>query len=284
MKNKNTEPPTTAAETLPASSTPRPTSDQSGIATAAVTVGVTVGVVDHPGRVEWNDSTGRTRQAIVSKKVLDHELYAVPPTRTGNRYPGQRNYHGIGWFSNTNQQLWLESLTERTALLWLDFNYDIVSISSQPMKMFFPDGTVHFPDFLALHSDGRQVVYNVKPAGLMNEKVTKQFANAAELCARVGWSHQVISTFEPAHIANVEFLANYRNPMFRPSAEIHDQLLRIVTRPLPVIEVATAMTTAPANTAISTLYHLAWVGAIQLDLSRPLSNSTLIRKAHHAHA
>jgi hypothetical protein len=282
MKNKNTEPPTTASATLPASSAPRPTSDQSGIATATVTVTVTV--ADHPGRVEWNDSTGRTRQAIASKKVLDHELYAVPPTRTGNRYPGQRNYHGIGWFSNTGQQLWLESLTERTALLWLDFSYDIVSISSQPMKMFFPDGTVHFPDFLALHSDGRQVVYNVKPARFITEKVTKQFANAAELCARVGWSHEVITTFEPELIANIECLAHYRNPMFRPSTETHDQLSRILTRSLPVIEAATAMTTAPANTAISTLYHLAWVGEIQLDLSRPLSNSTVIRKAHHAHA
>jgi hypothetical protein len=235
-------------------------------------------------RVSWTDSREKAHSEVATRVLLDAEIYSARQARAGNRYPGQRNYHGLVWFANTGAQLWHESLTERSALLWLDFMHDIVAIAAQPMQMFFPDGTHHFPDFVALHSDMRQVVYNVKPEGLINAKVRTQFDNTTLLCASVGWTHEVIPTFDPIYIRNVEYLANHRQPHSTPSDAVRAELAAGLSAPLPLAKAAALLSSAPRNTARTAIYNLAWYGEVQLDLSTPLSDQTLVRKApHHVH-
>jgi hypothetical protein len=235
-------------------------------------------------RVDWTDAHGTSHSQVAGRDLLDAKIYSARQARTGNRYPGQRNYHGLVWFANTGAQLWHESLTERSALLWLDFTHDIVAIATQPMQMSFPDGTHHFPDFLALHSDMRQVVYNVKPEGLINLKVQAQFDNTTKLCKAVGWTHRVIPTFEPAYIRNIEYLANHRQPHSTPSDALTTQLIEGLSVPLSLGAAAALLSRAPRNTARTAIYNLAWYGEVQLDLSTPLSDQTLVRKApHHVH-
>lgn len=224
------------------------------------------------------------RAEAPSRALLDAELYRARSQRTGNRYPGQRNYHGFHWFSNSGDYVWTESLFERRALLWLDFTMDIVAIASQPMLMTFADGTRHFPDFVALHSDHRQVVYNVKPLKYVNDKVTTQFTNATELCQAIGWEHQVISAFDPVVLSNLEWLSNFRQHCFAPSADAREQLLETLTTPRPLHAAAASMTHTTWNATMPAMYHLAWTGEVQLDLTIPLSNNSLVEKAHHAHA
>lgn len=235
-------------------------------------------------RVAWISASGKPKSEPAGKALLDRELYLARASRVGNRYPGQSNYHGLKYFSNTGTQLWHESLMERRFLLTLDFTDDVVAIAAQPMKMDFADGSSHFPDFIALHADQRQVVYNVKPASLIKPKVQIQFDNAAALCLKVGWTHAVVSSFEPAVIANIEWLANFRNAIFRTSPKALDQLFTALAEPASVADAAASMTDAALNSAIPAIYHLAWQGELRLDLSRPLSNATLVRKAFHAHS
>ena len=237
----------------------------------------------HPGSIEWKDKNGNLHSAIADKRLLDKELYLASPSRTGNRYPGQRNYHGLSWFSSTGQQVWTESLMERRALLWLDFTSEIVSIASQPMKMFFADGTHHFPDFICLHADQRQVVYNIKPNKFITDKVQRQFDNADRLCAQVGWTHEVVSSFDSSTIRNVEWLANYRAPINRPNEQVRAMALSVLDEPLPVGTLASILAKRGTINPIPAIYHLAWSGELRLDLSTPLTNRTLARKASHVH-
>ena len=237
----------------------------------------------HPGRVEWIDSNHGVLSAIANKQLLDKELYLALPARVGNRYPGQRNYHGLSWVSSTGQQVWTESLMERRALLWLDFTSEIVSVASQPMKMFFADGTHHFPDFICLHADQRQVVYNIKPNKFITDKVQRQFDNADRLCAQVGWTHAVVSSFDSSTIRNVEWLANYRAPINQPSEDVREMALSVLDEPLPVGTLASILAQRGAINPFPAIYHLAWSGELRLDLSTPLTNRTLARKASHVH-
>ena len=233
--------------------------------------------------VGWTDAKDAVHAQVPSRSLLDAEIYNASPARVGNRYPGQRNYHGLNWFSNTGSQLWHESLTERSALLWLDFVNDIVAIAAQPMKMTFADGSIHYPDFIALHSDMRQVVYNVKPAKFITAAVQTQFDNASRICEMAGWTHEVVPTFDPVYIRNIEWLANYRQPHSTPDDTVRHQLLDSLVAPLPVGELAQRLTLAPRNTARTAVYNLAWYGDIQLDLTTPLSDQSLVRKAPHVH-
>lgn len=229
--------------------------------------------------VSWLTRKNTEKTAVADRSLLDNELYLAHPYRVGHQYPKRRNYTGEHWFSNTGTHVWFESLFERQALLWLDFTSDIVAIATQPMRMDFANGLHHIPDSIALHSDHRQVVYDVKPASLITDKVRAQFDETANVCDQVGWGYEIISSF--GHIAqgNLAWLSNFRQHHFAPPAEARTQLLEALDSPLPLGEAAESMKTDRSNAAAGWLYHLAWVGDVKLDLSTPFSNSTLVRKA-----
>jgi hypothetical protein len=233
------------------------------------------------GSVQWTDSTGIDHRQLADRAVLDLDIYLASQQRIGHNYKGRRNYAGLHWFSNTGAHVYYESMMERRALIWLDFTFDIVAIASQPMLMNFPDGTRHTPDYIALHADGRQVVYNVKPARFFTEKVRTQFANASALCRSVGWTHDVVSVFDPIVIGNIEWLAQFRQSRFAPTEALTRHLLDLPIATLTVGAAAALLTSLPATARLPALYNLAWYGHISLDLTRPLSTNTttILRKA-----
>ena len=235
--------------------------------------------------VTWKNPAGAEHTAFAGPELLDEELYLAGAIRTGNRYPGQRNYHGLHWFSNTGTHVWHESMFERQSLLWLDFTSDIVAIAAQPMRMDFTDGSTHFPDFIALHSDYRQVVYNVKPTRFLTEKAEAQFRNAAALCKQVGWGHEVISDLDPTYMANIEWLAHYRQPVFAPLPDIRAELLAAADEHLPIRDLAAAIDANKWPAVIAAIYHLTWHGELEVDLTYALTNASLIgKKKLHANA
>lgn len=229
--------------------------------------------------VSWRITKNDEVTAIADQGLLDKELYLAHPYRIGHQYPKRRNYTGEHWFSNTGTHVWFESLFERQALLWLDFTSDVVAIATQPMRMDFANGLHHIPDIMALHSDHRQVVYDVKPASLITPKVRAQFDETANVCDQVGWDYEIISSF--GHIAegNLAWLSNFRQHHFAPPVEARAQLMEALNAPLPLGKAAESLRSDRSHAAVGWLYHLAWIGAVKLDLSTPFSNSTLIRKA-----
>jgi hypothetical protein len=233
-----------------------------------------------PARVSWTDANKVEHEALAGRTLLNEEIYLARRSRTGNRYQQQRPYQGVNWFSNTRTHVWHESLLERSSLLWLDFSSDIVAIAAQPMQMHFPDGTSHYPDFLALHSDQRQVVYNVKPLKFINAKAKTQFANAAALCKLVGWSHQVISAQSPVETSNLDWLANFRQTRFAPTERAFTQLMDALVVPMPADAAALTMLYPGWNGALASIFHLAWNGDIEFDLTIPISSTSFIRKAN----
>lgn len=229
--------------------------------------------------VDWFDSRGKPHTAVAGPSLLDDELYLARPRRTGNRYARQRNYHGLTWVASTAAHVWHESLLERYSLLSVDFNSDIVAVASQPMKMTFPDGTEHYPDFIVLQSNYRQVVYDVKPAHKIRDKVRRQFENTAAACKAVGWGYQVLSDLDPTVRSNIEHLALFRQHYFSPSPGARSRLMDALTEPMTLREAAAAMRHELPNGALGALKHLAWTGELALDLTTPLSKQSLIRKA-----
>lgn len=234
--------------------------------------------------VAWRTREGSTYSAVPTPALLDEGLYLAGRSRVGNNYQWRRNYAGVNWFSSCGTHVEYESMFERLALLWLDFSSDIVAIAAQPMLMLFEDETHHYPDFIALHADHRQVVYDVKPAALVTDKARKQFDNTAALCRRVGWDYHVLTGTEPVLEANLNWLAQFRQPVFAPPTDARQRLLAAVSDPIPLAEAAAAMQHPTPTAARASIYHLAWIHEIQLDLTRPLSNQTLIRKAAHVFA
>jgi hypothetical protein len=231
-------------------------------------------------RLNWVTRNGKKRTELAELARLNDELYLARPFRVSHQYPKRRHYAGENWFANTGKHVWHESLFERKAMLWLDFSCDIVAIASQPMRMDFANGLTHVPDLIALHSDHRQVVYDVKPAELITPTVMEQFAETARACAAVGWGYEVISSFDRVTAANLTWLSNFRQDHYQPPEEARTQLLAALETSLSLEQAAESIRVGLPGARKGWIYHLLWVGEVHLDLSAaPITNSTLIRKA-----
>jgi hypothetical protein len=226
--------------------------------------------------------TERTEPAGAT--LLDEDIYLGAPVRTAHRYPRQRNYIGYYYFSRTGAHVWHESLLEASTLRWLDFRDDIVAIAAQPMIMTFDDDSWHVPDYMALHSDGRQVVYDVKPSSLINEKVALQFAKTRRLCAGVGWGYEVCTELPAQTTRNVKWLSNFKHPGYSPTREGAATLLAALEAPISVRKAVSHLGAPSIAHARSGIYHLAWSGILALDLNTHINDNTLIERGRHARA
>ncbi len=152
-------------------------------------------------------SAGKLRSEIPSAALLHAKIETALPFRSGVQYQNRRNRHSRQFVSPPQRShVWCESALEADALLVLEFEGDARQVASQPMKFVFADGTEHVPDFFALLRSGDQVVYDVKPLGRMTDEAREQFRKTAEMCASIGWKHQVLNEPAPALLQNLQFL------------------------------------------------------------------------------
>lgn len=235
--------------------------------------------ITYDGRaaVTWNGDRSATKATPATPALLSKELYLKQRCRTGNRYRNQRNYHGQYYFSQTQSHVWYESLLESSMLMLLDWRENIAAIATQPMKLTFSDGKVHYPDFLALHADGRQVVYDVKPASRLSEKALTQFAQTRAVCEAVKWEYEVLTGLQEIEHKNLAFLSHFRHPGFQPGLEAVDRARRAFeSGPLSVLDAARALEPASIAKGRSGVYRLLWTRQLTCDMSATISDRALI--------
>jgi hypothetical protein len=228
--------------------------------------------------VGWLNGNNEWVEAPASADLLGKELYLTLPSRQGNRYPRQRNYHGLYFFSQTKRHIWFESNTEASRLASLDMTQRIQAIASQPMRITFAGGLLHFPDFIALHSNHRQVLYDVKPTQRLTAEVITQFARTKAVCDLVGWGYEVLTELEPIERSNLEWLAQFKHEGFYPEQSALDRLLDALTLPMTVRDAASVLGMGSLPQSRSALFHLLWGGTLTVDTSVRLTSSSLIEK------
>lgn len=231
--------------------------------------------------LNWIDAEGVAHMAPADHRATGLALQKAAVYRQAIKYPHRRNYEGYYWFSRTRQHLWYESLTEYTALMWLDFSQAIVGISTQPFCIVFADGSAHFPDFFTVLRDGTQSLYDVRPQILIDEKAADVFAKTRDVCERIGWSYQVLGGLESPMRHNLEWLAAYRHWRYRAPPDVREAVLNCLTGPAKLLDVARAVNAEAPAFSIHYVYNLLWTREISADLARPLSWSTYLKRNDH---
>jgi hypothetical protein len=226
--------------------------------------------------VLWVDGSRSQHVENATPALLHRDIAGARRIRTGYQYKAQRNYHGVYAFGQTGQHVWYESLFEMTALMSLDFTARINSVVSQPMMMQFADGSVHYPDLFAVHVDGRQVVYDVRPENLINDKATAQFTETKRVCGKVGWDYQVFSHIDPVVKANLEWLAGYRHARYQPDAAILARVLAALRTPVPFRDLVHVADGTSAALGAIAVYNLLWNRALIFDMTTQLTTYTPI--------
>lgn len=241
---------------------------------------ITTAVAEYPAVSNPTISVRRadgTEHECGVRNASDQLLRSALPWRTFRWYFGQRHYSGKYWAATMRQSLIYESRLEQANLLLADFDPDITHMVSQPFLMrAVVDGRLrrHIPDFLFFRRTGITVV-DVKPADYLDEpRVVATFAWVRRVVEDRGWTFEIASEPDRIRLANVRFLAGFRNPT-GISTEILAALSghALVGRTLAE---STALIDAPAPCVRAALFHKLWRHDVSVDLSRSLSSRSVL--------
>ncbi|GAA0929475.1 TnsA-like heteromeric transposase endonuclease subunit [Virgisporangium aurantiacum] len=225
----------------------------------------------------------RTNEGVVSCSVRD--LGAMPlavmrPVRRFAWSARQRHRPGLQFMVSTGRHHGFESLAEQRLLLALDFAGEVVvQVLGQPFRLRFTVGGQrrdHVPDVLAVTRCGVWL-FDVRPADRVSVKDMAGFAAAARVATEVGWRYAVVTGWRPNVLAGVEALSAQRRPLDDPLGMQAQLLTAAAARPMRFSALATA-TSVPAIGRAHAL-HLLWHRRLEVDLSRPLGDATLVRTA-----
>jgi hypothetical protein len=225
--------------------------------------------------VAFADEDGEQRRPLT-------EVWSVPfesgvPVRGFPSYKGQRNHVGRWWTATMQSLVGYESWLERDQLLLLDFDPEVVGITSQPFWLFYntPEGKrrSHAPDYFARLADGSALVVDCRPAERIKAKDRAAFEATEAACAVLGWRYQVLDAPPATLLANVRWLAGYRHPR-HDVPEIATALRAAFSAPCGLSAGAEAVGDPIA--VLPVLFHLLWRRELRADLSAPLRPDTVV--------
>lgn len=172
--------------------------------------------------LQWRSAV-RVHTHAIDRRVLELPLVDGDPIRTGGQWQNRPNRHGLYYWAPTQTHVWHESALESACLMALEFQGGVDRIAAQPFRLLFGAGASavrHDPDFFAVHSNGDQVVYDVKPVARMTADAQAQFAETARICAAVGWRHEVLHEPDPVLARNLDFLRAARHRRCHPTQDV----------------------------------------------------------------
>ena len=208
----------------------------------------------------------------------------VSPVRSFGSFQGQRSFQGSWWFATTGEHVGFESWVERDAVMLLDFDPDVVAVSSQPFCLTWAGrlrARRHVPDYFARLVDGSAVVIDVRPDELVGADDAEVFAATQRACAAVGWGYRRVGVAGPVLAANVRWLSGFRHRRCLNTLAGSELVRRVAAGPATVINLAGCAGDRLA--VLPALYHLLWRGVLAADLAvAPLSGRTVVRAGRSA--
>jgi hypothetical protein len=203
----------------------------------------------------------------------------VSPVRSFGSFRGQRSFQGSWWFATTGEHVGFESWVERDAVMLLDFDPDVVAVSSQPFCLRWagqPGARRHVPDYFARLADGSAVVIDVRPDELVGADDAEVFAATQRACAVVGWGYRRVGVADAVLAANVRWLSGFRHRRCGNAPAGGELVRRAAAGPVTVADLAGCAGDRLA--VLPALYHLLWRGVLAADLAAaPLSGRTVVR-------
>lgn len=212
------------------------------------------------------------------------EVFVAEPRRIFRWHRGQRHYSGRYWAATTGAFVGYESRLELAVLLLLDFDPEVVRISSQPFEVIADRGDrkgSHVPDYMVEHAGGSFTVIDVKPAAKLNhEDVADALRWAEGIIQARGWAYGIASEPDPVLLSNVRFLAGYRRTSQFDEDDLHTARESSAdARTVGEAMRGTARKLGDAAYARTLVLHLLWLQGIRCDLARPLAADTILEVA-----
>ena len=195
----------------------------------------------------------------------------------------QDQVHAPSWHysSTTNRMVQAESYLEKVWMTLLDFDPQVVSYAAQPMLIEGRDqfgSWKAFPDLFVRRVDGSGTVMEVKdPSRIASTKVQLTAARVAACARLAGWGYELVGAPPGRQEAvNVLTLAAYRRRMLGVE-EYRDRMLALAKDPVALGDLIGFL--GDEDVARAVALHLCWTRDLEVDLARPLEDSSLVQVA-----
>jgi hypothetical protein len=199
------------------------------------------------------------------------------PARPFRFEKGLRSFAGWWYFATTRTHVGFESWLERDHLMLMDFDPEVVAVSSQPFWLWWRDGRDrsrrHAPDFFARRADGTAVVVDVRPDDRVPARDAETFAVTAQACEAVGWEYRRAGDLDPVLVANVRWLSRYRHRRCLVP-EVAAVLLEAFAGGRGLAEGAGLA--GDRLRVLPVLFHLMWRRQLAADLGVPLGMLSVV--------
>ncbi|MGP4105146.1 TnsA-like heteromeric transposase endonuclease subunit [Nonomuraea sp. KM90] len=237
---------------------------------------------EHTGsswELSWLGERGAVRRPLGDAVDVGYE--SVPPVREFVSYRGQRHFPGLYYAATMDAHVGFESWLERDHAMLLDFDPQVVGFASQPFWLWWRDETSrrersHAPDFFARTADGTALVIDCRPVERRDVRSAESFSVMGRACELAGWAYRLVGELEPTRAANLRWLAGYRHRRHGETGMV-PAVVAAFTVPGPLL--AQAATVSDPIEVLPVVFHLLWTGQLTTDLSRPLSDRSLISEA-----
>lgn len=201
-------------------------------------------------------------------------LEDTSPMRSFPDYPGKRNYSGSFYSAVTGGHVVFESLFERSVLMVLEYDTDVVAVAAQPVGIRWPgeQRRPRVPDFFLRYRSGEGVLVDARPAELIDDRARRSFEATAQVCAQAGLGYRVVSDLPVALRRNLMFLANFRDDAF--AVGDRDPLTGWEGT---LSQLAALLSVGDRASGFGAAYRMLWAGQALTDLRQVLTGSSVVR-------
>ena len=242
----------------------------------------------HRGRralVHWRTAEGDSF-ADVANGPFTLDVRRLIPCRTDfARRPDQEHTPGFTYSTLSSGMIEYESWLEARWIHAVEGDRSVRALVAQPLMFDVSDNARgswwHVPDILVLDDQQSITVYDVKnPKMVQDEKVVKQADRTAQLCAELGWEFRLVSTLPELEEINLQWLRAYRRRPYLGArdAALTAAVLTQAARPQTIGALVAAVDDDPVLVR-PLLFHLVWTHELEVDMTQPLRETTIVRKA-----
>ncbi len=124
---------------------------------------------------------------------------------------------------------------------------------------------------------GGGLVVDCRPAERVDARSAAAFTAMRWACEAVGWQYRLVAEIDPVRVANLRWLAGYRHSRCSGAPGLSAAVCSAFWSPAPLV--AQAGSVGDPIAVLPVVFHLLWQGLLVADLSRPLTDHTLVSRA-----
>ena len=230
----------------------------------------------HRTKLSWTFALNGSEVGWLWQRNGDPPLDLLEAVRTPTASALNRHIAVTAYSVTNDGTLALESGLEHDLLRRLDRDPSVAHIVAQPFRLSWRGGppNKHIPDLLTKATDGAVTVWDVRAPGQQDADFESKAKITSDACRAVGWTYEIFGGLEVVERLNLLWLHGFRRrPAWAPRCE--RQVLDIVSARRAVVrDVFTA--DDGSGELKSTMWHMIWSGALDIDMSRRWTLDTAI--------